>query len=59
MKEKIIKELLTARNALACIPVCDKQNCMNMGCSLDIIDRVIAVIEKCEIQIKKENSEEG
>lgn len=49
MKEKILSELITARKALGCISVCDKQNCMNMGFSLDIIDRIITILEKSEV----------
>lgn len=49
MKEEILKQLGMARKALSSIPVCDKQNCLNMGASLEIIDTVIAKITECNI----------
>ena len=58
MKRGIIEKLAAARASLGNIFVSEKQNGINMYGAMDIIEKVIMILENCEVT-KKESQKEN
>ena len=57
MKDKILANLVGARNALEGVTVCGKMNLANLGGAIVVLEEVINTLKECDIVEPKQKEE--